>query len=68
MNIDAVRQVGTGLLASAACRRHFGFAAQKSLSTIIAGLQIALTGPMKIDDVVIVEGEYGTIEESRSLT
>jgi small-conductance mechanosensitive channel len=64
MNIDAVRQVGTGLLASAGVAGViFGFAAQKSLSTIIAGLQIALTGPMKIDDVVIVEGEYGTIEE-----
>jgi small-conductance mechanosensitive channel len=40
-----------------------GLAAQKSLSTIIAGLQIALTNPMKIDDVVVVEGEYGQIEE-----
>jgi small-conductance mechanosensitive channel len=38
-------------------------AAQKSLSTIIAGLQIALTSPMKIDDVVVVDGEYGQIEE-----
>ena len=64
MNIDGVRRVGTGLLASAGVAGViFGFAAQKSLSTIIAGLQIALTGPMKIDDVVIVEGEYGTIEE-----
>jgi small-conductance mechanosensitive channel len=64
MNIDAVRQVGTGLLASAGVAGIiFGFAAQKSLSTIIAGLQIALTSPMKIEDVVIVEGEYGTIEE-----
>jgi small-conductance mechanosensitive channel len=64
MNIDGVRQVGAGLLASAGVAGViFGFAAQKSLSTIIAGLQIALTGPMKIDDVVIVEGEYGTIEE-----
>jgi small-conductance mechanosensitive channel len=64
MNIDAVRQVGTGLLASAGVAGVIiGFAAQKSLSTIIAGLQIALTSPMKIEDVVIVEGEYGTIEE-----
>ena len=64
MNFDPVRQVGTGLLASAGVAGViFGFAAQKSFSTIIAGLQIALTGPMKIDDVVIVEGEYGTIEE-----
>jgi small-conductance mechanosensitive channel len=64
MNIDAVRQVGTGLLASAGVAGVIiGLAAQKSLSTIIAGLQIALTGPMKIEDVVIVEGENGTIEE-----
>ncbi len=64
MNIDGVRQVGTGLLASAGVAGViFGFAAQKSLSTIIAGLQIALTNPMKIDDAVIVEGEFGTIEE-----
>jgi small-conductance mechanosensitive channel len=64
MNVDAVRQIGTGLLASAGVAGViFGFAAQKSLSTIIAGLQIALTSPMKIDDIVIVEGEYGTIEE-----
>jgi small-conductance mechanosensitive channel len=40
-----------------------GFAAQKSLSTLIAGLQIAITQPMRIEDVVIVEGEWGTIEE-----
>jgi small-conductance mechanosensitive channel len=64
MNVDAVRQIGTGLLASAGVAGVIvGLAAQKSLSTIIAGLQIALTNPMKIDDVVIVEGENGTIEE-----
>ena len=40
-----------------------GLAAQKSLSTIIAGLQVAITQPMRIDDVVIVESEWGTIEE-----
>jgi small-conductance mechanosensitive channel len=62
--VDAVRQIGTGLLASAGVAGVIvGLAAQKSLSTIIAGLQIALTSPMKIDDVVIVDGEYGQIEE-----
>ena len=64
MNFDAVRQIGTGLLASAGVAGVIvGLAAQKSLSTIIAGLQIALTNPMKIDDVVVVDGEYGQIEE-----
>src|SRR5260221_7618998 len=64
MNFDPVRQIGTGLLASAGVAGVIvGLAAQKSLSTIIAGLQIALTNPMKIDDVVVVEGEYGQIEE-----
>jgi small-conductance mechanosensitive channel len=64
MNIDAVRQIGSGLLASAGVAGVIvGLAAQKSLTTIIAGLQIALTNPMKIGDVVIVESDYGTIEE-----
>jgi len=40
-----------------------GFAAQKSLSTIIAGLQVAITQPIRINDHVIVEGEWGVIEE-----
>jgi small-conductance mechanosensitive channel len=64
LNFKEVRQIGTGLLASAGVAGVIaGFAAQKSLSTIIAGLQIAITQPMRIDDVVIVEGEWGTIEE-----
>jgi small-conductance mechanosensitive channel len=64
MNFEAVRQIGTGLLASAGVAGVIvGLAAQKSLSTIIAGLQIALTSPVKIDDVVIVDGENGQIEE-----
>ena len=64
MNFKEVRQIGTGLLASAGVAGVIaGFAAQKSLSTIIAGLQIAITQPMRIDDVVIVEGEWGIIEE-----
>ncbi|MBV8143274.1 MAG: mechanosensitive ion channel [Verrucomicrobia bacterium] len=64
MNIKEVRQLGAGLLASAGVAGVIaGLAAQKSLSTIIAGLQIAIMQPMRIDDVVIVEGEWGTIEE-----
>jgi small-conductance mechanosensitive channel len=64
MNFEAVRQLGAGILASAGVAGVIvGLAAQKSLSTIIAGLQIALTQPVRIDDVVIVEGEYGNVEE-----
>src|SRR6202035_6076836 len=64
MAFQPVRQIGTGLLASAGIAGVIaGLAAQKSLSTIIVGLQIAITQPMRIEDVVIVEGEWGTIEE-----
>ena len=64
LNFQPVRQIGTGLLASAGVAGVIaGFAAQKSLSTIIAGLQVAITQPIRIDDHVIVEGEWGIIEE-----
>jgi small-conductance mechanosensitive channel len=64
LNFQPVRQIGTGLLASAGVAGVIaGFAAQKSLSTIIAGLQVAITQPIRIDDHVIVEGEWGVIEE-----
>jgi len=66
LTFDAVRQVGTGLLASAGIAGIvLGFAAQQSLSTLLAGIQIALTQPIRVDDVVIVEGEWGRIEEIR---
>jgi hypothetical protein len=57
-------QIGTGLLASAGVAGVvLGLAAKESLSMILAGLQIALTNPMKIEAVVIVDSEYGEIEE-----
>ncbi|HSO89255.1 MAG TPA: mechanosensitive ion channel domain-containing protein, partial [Draconibacterium sp.] len=40
-----------------------GFAAQKSIGMFLAGIQIAITQPIRLDDVVIVEGEWGRIEE-----
>ncbi|RYZ24858.1 MAG: mechanosensitive ion channel, partial [Chitinophagaceae bacterium] len=40
-----------------------GFAAQKSLGNLLAGFQIAFTQPIRIDDVLIVEGEWGKVEE-----
>lgn len=64
MSFEKIRQVGVSLLASAGLFGIIaGFAAQKSLATLFAGIQIALTQPVRIDDVVIVEGEWGRIEE-----
>ena len=64
MVFQSVRQLGTAMLASAGVAGIvIGFAAQKSLGTLFAGIQIALTQPIRIDDVVIVEGEWGRIEE-----
>jgi small-conductance mechanosensitive channel len=64
MTIPGVRQIGTSLLASAGLAGlALGFAAKPVLSNLIAGLQIALTQPIRLDDVVIIEGEWGRIEE-----
>jgi small-conductance mechanosensitive channel len=64
MVFHSVRQFGTAMLASAGVAGvAIGFAAQKSLATLLAGFQIAMTQPIRIDDVVIVEGEWGKIEE-----
>ena len=64
LSFDSVRQYGIGLLTSAGIFSVIiGFAAQKSLANLMAGIQIAFTQPIKIDDVVIVEGEWGRIEE-----
>jgi small-conductance mechanosensitive channel len=67
MAIPAVRQIGASLLASAGVIGLIaGFAARPVLGNMIAGLQIGLTQPIRIDDVVIVENEWGTIEEITS--
>jgi hypothetical protein len=64
MVFQSVRQFGTAMIASAGVAGIvIGFAAQKSLGTLMAGIQIALTQPFRVDDVVIVEGEWGNIEE-----
>ncbi|PWJ59280.1 small-conductance mechanosensitive channel [Dyadobacter jejuensis] len=64
MSFESVRQYGVGILTSAGIVSVIiGFAAQKSLANLLAGIQIAFTQPIKIDDVVIVEGEWGRIEE-----
>jgi len=59
-----VRSLGASLLASAGLAGIVaGMAARSALSNLIAGLQIALTEPIRIDDVVIVENEWGWVEE-----
>jgi small-conductance mechanosensitive channel len=64
MTFDRVGQLGKSLLASAGIIGIIvGIAAQKSLGNILAGIQIALTQPIRIDDVVIVQGEWGRVEE-----
>jgi small-conductance mechanosensitive channel len=64
MTFEKVRQVGTSILASAGVAGIIiGFAAQRSIATMFAGLQIAITQPIRIDDVVIVENEWGRIED-----
>ena len=64
MLFDPVRQFGTSILASAGIAGIvIGFAAQRILGNVLAGIQIALTQPLLIDDIVVVEGEFGQIEE-----
>jgi small-conductance mechanosensitive channel len=64
MVFDSVRQFGESILASAGIAGIVvGFAAQRSIATLLAGFQIALTQPIRLDDVVIVEKEWGRIEE-----
>jgi small-conductance mechanosensitive channel len=64
MTFEKVRQLGTTLLASAGIAGIIiGIAAQRSIAALIAGVQMALTQPIRVDDVVIVENEWGRIEE-----
>jgi len=64
LTIPGVRQIGTSLLASAGVAGlALGIAAKPVLSNLIAGLQIAITQPIRLDDVVIIQGEWGRIEE-----
>lgn len=64
MTFPRVRELGTSLLASAGIAGLVvGLAARPLLENVIAGLQIALTEPIRLDDVLIVEGEWGRVEE-----
>ena len=67
LTIPAVRQWGMSLLASAGVVGIIaGFALQPLLTNLIAGVQIATGQPIRLDDAVIVEGEWGTVEEITS--
>ncbi len=63
-SFENMRKVGAYLLTSVGVGGIIvGIAAQKSLSNLLAGLQIAFTQPIRIEDVLIVEGEWGRVEE-----
>jgi small-conductance mechanosensitive channel len=64
MSYEGFRQYGASLLASAGVAGLvIGLAAQKMLANLLAGIQIAITQPIRLDDVVVVENEWGRIEE-----
>jgi small-conductance mechanosensitive channel len=64
MVFEQVRRLGGSILASAGVIGIIvGFAAQKTIANLFAGFQLAMTQPIRIDDVVIVEGEWGRVEE-----
>jgi small-conductance mechanosensitive channel len=64
LSFESMRKIGTSLLAGVGIGGIIiGFAAQKSLGNLLAGFQIAFTQPIRIDDVLIVEGEWGRVEE-----
>lgn len=61
---EVVRSVGLSLLASAGMAGIvIGLAAQRSIATLLAGIQLSVTQPIRMGDTVIVEGEWGHIEE-----
>ena len=64
LSFDNLRKLGAGLLTGVGIGGIIiGFAAQKSLANFLAGLQIAFTQPLRLDDVLVVEGEWGRVEE-----
>lgn len=67
MTFDSVRQYGVSLFASAgAAGIVVGLAARPLLSNLIAGIQIAITQPIRIEDAVIIENEWGWVEDIAS--
>jgi small-conductance mechanosensitive channel len=67
MTFESVRQFGVSIFASAGVAGIvLGLAARPVFSNLIAGVQIAVTQPIRLDDVVVVEGEWGQVEELTS--
>ncbi len=66
LSIPSIRSVGITLMASAGLAGlAVGAAAQPALKNLIAGVQLAFTEPIRLDDVLIIEGEWGKVEEIR---
>ncbi|SDC95874.1 Small-conductance mechanosensitive channel [Algoriphagus faecimaris] len=64
ISFEPIRKIGVGVFASAGVAGIIiGFSAQKAIGTLIAGIQIAFAQPFRLDDAVVVEGEWGWIEE-----
>ena len=64
LTFATLRKLGTGLLTGVGVGGIIiGFAAQRSLANLLAGFQIAFTQPIRIDDEVVVEKEFGIVEE-----
>jgi small-conductance mechanosensitive channel len=64
MAFPAIKEIGAGLLASAGIAGLIvGMAMKNTVSSLIAGIQIAFTQPIRLEDAVVVEGEWGWIEE-----
>jgi len=67
MTFPGARQIGTSVFASAGIAGVIvGMAARSTFASLIAGLQVAITQPIRIDDAVVVENEWGWIEEIES--
>lgn len=63
-SFEPIQQLGTTLLASAGVAGIIiGVGAQKTVGSVVAGLQVAFTQPIRLDDVLIVENEWGRVEE-----
>ncbi|MDQ1770428.1 mechanosensitive ion channel [Labilibaculum sp. A4] len=64
LSFENIRKIGIGIFASAGLAGVIiGISAQKVVGTLLAGIQIAITQPFRIDDAVLVENEWGWIEE-----
>ncbi len=66
LQFEFVRSVGVSLLASAGIAGVvLGFAAQRSIAQLFAGIQLSMTQPVRLGDLVVIDKEYGEIEEIR---